>query len=72
MIPKNIRCRDMVGKDVRTTKEIRNGAGIVVPRGKIVKIVSFGRTFAIKTEKCPHCGLSAYITGVTRDCVELL
>ena len=43
MIPKNIRSRDMVGMDVRTTREIRNGAGIVVPKGKTVRIASFGR-----------------------------
>ncbi len=72
MIPKNIRSRDMVGMDVRTTREIRNGAGIVVPKGKTVRIASFGRAFTIKTEECPHCGLSAYISGVTRDAVELL
>ncbi len=72
MIPKNMRSKDMVGMNVRTTKTIRNGAGIVVPQGKIVKICSFGRAFTIKTEECSHCGLSAYISGVKRDEVELL
>lgn len=72
MIPKNMKSRDMVGMNVRTTRAIKNGAGIVVPKGKVVKIVSFGRAFTIRTEECPHCGLSAYISGVTRDEVELV
>lgn len=72
MIPKRMRSKDMVGMDVRTTRAIRNGAGIVVPKGKIVRIVGLGRAFTIKTEECPHCGLSAYIIGVTRDDVELI
>lgn len=72
MIPKNIKSKDMVGMNVRTTRTIRNGAGIVVPQGTVVKICSFGRAFTIKTEECPHCGLSACIRGVTRDEVELL
>lgn len=72
MIPKNIRSKDMVGMEVKTTRAIKNGAGIVVPKGKIVKIASFGRAFTIRTEDCPHCGLSAYISGVTRDEVELI
>lgn len=32
MIPKNMRSKDMVGMDVRTTRAIKNGAGIVVPK----------------------------------------
>ena len=37
MIPKSFRSRDMVGMEVRTVREIKNGAGIVVPKGKTVK-----------------------------------
>ncbi len=72
MIPKSLRSRDMVGMEVRTVRGIKNGAGIVVPKGKVVKIVSFGRAFTVKTEECPHCGLSAYISGITRADVELV
>lgn len=72
MIPKNMRSKDMVGMEVRTTRTIMNGRGIVVPKGKVVKIVSLGRAFNIKTEQCPHCGLSALICGVVRDDVELM
>lgn len=72
MIPKNMKSKDMVGMNVRTTRAIRNGAGIVVPEGTNVKISSFGRCFTIKTEKCPCCGLYAYVSGITRDDVELL
>lgn len=72
MISKSMRSKDMVGMDVRMTRAIKNGAGIVVPKGKIVRISSFGRAFTIKTEECPHCGLSAYISGVTRDDVEFI
>ncbi len=72
MIPRNMKSRDMVGMEVRTAREIMNGAGIVVPKGTKVKIEGFGRAFAIETERCPYCSLSAYITGVTRDEVELI
>lgn len=72
MIPKKLKSKDMVGMEVKTTREVRNRAGIVVPEGKIVRIAGFGRAFTIETEKCPHCGLSAYISGVTRDDVELI
>ena len=72
MIPKNIRSRDMVGMEVRTTRSIKNGAGICIPKGKVVKIIGFGRDFTIKTERCPHCGLWAHISRITRADVELL
>ena len=72
MIPKKLKSKDMIGMEVKTTREIRNRAGIVVPEGKIVKITGFGRDFTVETEKCPHCGLLAYISGVTRDDVELI
>lgn len=72
MIPRGVRSRDMVGMEVRTTREIRNGEGICVPRGAVVKIADFGRCFSIRTEACPSCGLSAYIRGITRDDVELI
>ena len=71
MVPKSMKSKDMVGMEVKTTREIRNGAGICIPKGAAVKIVGFGRCFSIMTEKCPHCGLSAYVRGVTRDDVEL-
>lgn len=72
MIPRNMKSRDMVGMEVRTAREIMNGAGIVVPKGTKVKIAGLGRAFNIETERCPYCSLSAYITGVTRDEVELI
>lgn len=72
MLPKNMRSKDMAGMEVKTARAIKNGAGIVVPKGKAVRIASFGRSFTIRTEDCPHCGLSAYISGVTRDDVELI
>lgn len=72
MIPKNMKSSDMVGMEVRTSRELQNRAGICVPKGTAVRISGFGRCFSIKTEKCPHCGLSAYISGVTREDVELI
>lgn len=72
MIPKKLKSRDMVGMKVKTTRTIRNRAGACVPVGTVVKIANFGRCFDISTEKCPHCGLSAYIGGITREDVELI
>lgn len=71
MIPQSMKSKDMVGMEVRTTREIRNGSGICVPRGTVVKIIGFGRCFSVITGKCPHCGLYTYISGITRDDVEL-
>lgn len=72
MIPRGVRSRDMVGMEVRTTRAIKNGEGICVPKGAVVKIADFGRCFSIRTEECSYCGLSAYIRGITRDDVELI
>lgn len=72
MIPKKLKSRDMIGMKVKTTRMLRNRAGACVPSGTIVNIANFGRCFDISTEKCPHCGLSAYISGVTREDVELI
>lgn len=72
MIPRGVRSKDMIGMKVRTTREIRNKAGICIPKGTIVKIVGFGRCFSIETKKCTKCGLSAYIRNITRNDVEFI
>lgn len=72
MIPKGVRSKDMIGMEVRTTRAIGNGAGFCIPEGTIVKIVSLGKGFTVKTENCPHCGVSVEIRGVTRNEVELI
>jgi hypothetical protein len=54
-------------KIVRLDKDISNGAGNGISKGTKVEVVSVGRGFTIKTEKCPHCGQFAYIRGVMRD-----
>lgn len=72
MIPNNVRSADLKGKQLRTTKDILNGAGIVIPKGTIVTVSKVSRGFTIKTEPCEHCGLYAIVRGVTRSEVELL
>lgn len=73
MIPRGVRSRDIVGMKVKTTRTIKNGTGMIVPKGTVMKITASGkRGFNVTTEACPHCGLSAHIRGVTRDEVELV
>lgn len=72
MLPNNVKSKDMVGKWVKTAHAIKNGAGICIPKGAAVKIVSMGRSFTIRSRECPRCGLSAMISNVTRNDVELL
>lgn len=72
MIPSNIRSADLVGHRVKTTQNIMNGAGFVLPAGSIVTIKYVGRSFCIETEKCPCCGVQLRIRNVTRAEVGLL
>lgn len=71
MLPKNVRCADMVGKFVTLDRGVRNGGGCCISAGTRVKITGFGRSFSIKTEVCSVCGQSAYVSGITRDMVSL-
>lgn len=72
MLPTTIKSKDLIGKKVRTTTDIMNGAGILIPKGSTVNILRVSRGFTIQTEPCICCGLSAIVRGVTREEVELL
>lgn len=74
MIPRQYKRDQLVGRKVRCDIEIRNGAGEVVGAGSVAKIknVVRGKGITIQTEKCPHCGQSAYIRGVDRSILTLV
>lgn len=74
MISKKIKGVDLKGKKAKVDRDIRNGAGQGISAESTVIIVNVvrGRGLTIKTEKCPHCGQYAYITGVARGDLTLL
>lgn len=74
MIPQKFTGNFLKGKKATVNCEIRNKAGSVVSAGTVVTIVSVvrGKGLTIKTEKCEHCGQSAYITGVEREKLSLV
>lgn len=72
MIPNKTKSRDLIGATVRTTVALKTGGGILVPKGTVCNVRSVARGFTLTTEPCKTCGLSLYMTGVTRDEVELV
>ena len=74
MIPKSYTGEMLMGKKVRIDREICNRAGAGITPGSIATIMRVvrGKGLAIKTEKCPHCAMFAYITGVSRNDVTLI
>ena len=74
MIDKKLNGERLVGRLCRPVREIRNGAGMIVTRDTVCEIwsVTPGSGFSIVTEKCPCCGMKAYITHVKRHEIELV
>lgn len=75
MIPKKYTGEMLRGRKARVLADIANKGGCGVSAGSttvIIKNVVRGKGLYIKTEKCPHCGQYAYITGVSRDVLELI
>ena len=74
MIPQKYTGDRLKGKKIRIDRELRNGAGAGVTPGTVAVITNVvrGKGLSIKTEPCPHCGMFAYITGVSRNDVTLI
>lgn len=74
MIPKKFTGNFLKGKKATVNCDLRNKGGAAVSAGTVVTIVSVvkGKGLTIKTEKCEHCGQSAYITGVEREKLSLI
>ena len=74
MIPKSFTGKMLEGRKVKINHEIQNRAGAGITPGSTATIMRVvrGKGLAIKTEKCPHCGMFAYITGVSRNAVTLI
>lgn len=74
MIPAKYTREDLVGKEVRLTREIRTKGGVVITPGTKLIIVDVirGHGFIVQSAKCPCCGMSAYIRHVSRDSLELV
>lgn len=74
MIDPRLKMEHLVGKKCRPSVEIRNGAGECISKDTICTIIRVvrGHGLTIQTEKCPHCGQSALIRGVSRVELTLL
>lgn len=71
-IPATTRIKDCIGKYARLDREIENGAGQVLPKGSVVRIVGCGRSLHIKTDRCYHCGQQTYIRDINKNSMTLL
>lgn len=74
MISQKLTRLDLVGRKCRPTRNIRNDAGEGVSPETICTIINVvrGKGITIETAKCPCCGQYSWITGVSRNDLELL
>lgn len=74
MIPKKYTREMLRRRKARVLVDIANKGGCGVSAGATVTIIDVvrGKGLYIKTEKCPHCGQYAYITGVARTELEFI
>ena len=72
MIGSNIKMKDIIGRYATLDHSIMNGAGQCIEKGSKVKIVSYGRSLEIQTEKCSHCGQYCRIRGVKKNELTLI
>lgn len=74
MIPKKYSGKELRNRYCRPVCKIKNGHGDAVSPETICRIVDVvpGHGFIIETEKCTHCGQSAYIARVAREKLELI
>lgn len=74
MIPKSYTGPMLEGRKARLDIDTANRAGCGIGEGTIVTILRVvrGKGLEIKTEKCPHCGQYAYISGVSRESLTLI
>lgn len=71
-IPATTRIKDCIGKYAKLDREIQNGAGQVLPKGSVVRIVGCGRSLHIKTDKCHVCGQQTFIRDINKTSMTLL
>lgn len=74
MIPKKYSGDELRNKLCHPVRKIKNGGGQAISPETICRIVSVvrGHGFTIETEKCIHCGQSAYISRISREDLELI
>lgn len=74
MIDRKLNRKDLIGKTCRPVHTIQNRSGCIISDDTdcVIKDVVRGHGFTIQTDKCPHCGQSAYITHVKREDIKLV
>lgn len=74
MIDQRIRGKDLVGRKCRPVHPIRSKSGHGITEDTVCTIIEVvrGQGITIQTEKCPHCGLYAFIRRVKREELELI
>lgn len=68
---KKMTLADLKGRKVKTLVPMRNGWADI-PAGTICEIEGKLNGFALKSDPCPHCGVSVHIGRVPARDVELL
>ena len=63
--------RDWVGLQVRTTVPLKSGY-MEFPEGTILTVIENYGGLRLKGPKCPHCGVSIFISGVPERDVVIL
>ena len=72
MISRKIKSDDLIGRKCRPIHSIKNGAGNCIGSETICTIVSAHYGVTVKTDECPYCGQSAYISRISREELELV
>lgn len=71
-IPRSVKIVDCINKHAMLDREIMNGAGQIIPKGTVVKIVGVGRGVNIKNEPCTSCGQHCYIRNIAKSDLTLI
>lgn len=72
MISKKFKSYELVGRKCKPVRQIKNGCGEVISPETICTIKDASYGIDIQTNKCPHCGQSAYITRLHREDLTLI
>ena len=72
MISRKYKAYELIGKKCRPVHSLKNGAGMVITTDTICTIRSAHYGVEIATEKCPHCGMYAIISRISREELELV
>lgn len=71
-LPRKLTEKQLIGKRVVSDVALESGWGLKLPAGTIFIIKGAHYGLSLRSETCPRCGASLYITRVDRSQVSLL